>query len=90
MASENAHAALVDENSVVRRVIVIPYSNDDDAEITAYCNDIGLSGMWIDTSYLGARRGKFAEVGDNYDADLDEFVSPQPPEPEPDAETPTE
>lgn len=74
--SENAHAARIDDQSTVREVVVIPYSNDDDAEVTAYCNDIGLPGTWLDTSYLGSRRGKFAGVGDRYDAALDVFVTP--------------
>jgi len=77
--SLNAHAARI-EDGIVREVIVIPYCNDDDAKVTAYCNGIGLAGTWLDTSYLGARRGKYAGIGDRYDADLDEFVSPQPPE----------
>jgi hypothetical protein len=80
MASQNAHAAKV-ENGIVREVIVIPrQENDDDALVTAYCNGIGLPGTWLDTSYLGARRGKYAGSGDRYDAELDEFVSPAPPE----------
>ena len=78
MTFHNAHAARI-EDGIVREVIVIPYCNDDDAEITAYCNGIGLPGTWIDTSYTGSRRGKYAAVGDRYDAELDEFVSPQPP-----------
>jgi hypothetical protein len=79
---ENAHAARV-EDGIVREVIVIPYCDDDDATITAYCNGIGLAGTWLDTSYLGARRGKYAGLGDTYDAALDEFVSPASEEPEP-------
>jgi hypothetical protein len=76
MTYHNAHAALIDDEGIVRDVIVIPYCNDDDAEITAYCNGIGLAGTWIDTSYTGSRRGKYAGVGDRYDSALDEFVSP--------------
>jgi hypothetical protein len=87
MPYENAHAARIDDDYIVREVIVIPYCNDDDAEITAYCNGIGLAGTWIDTSYLGSRRGKYAGIGDTYDADLDEFVSPVAPEPDEPAET---
>lgn len=75
MTYHNAHAALIDENSTVRDVIVIPYCNDDDAEITAYCNNIGLPGTWIDTSYTGSRRGKYAGVGDRYDPELDMFIA---------------
>ena len=82
MAYENAHAARIDDDNIVREVIVIPYCDDDDAKVTEYCNGIGLAGTWLDTSYLGARRGKYAGVGDRYDPDLDEFVSPQPAEPE--------
>jgi hypothetical protein len=75
MASENAHAAKI-ENGIVTQVIVIPHQGDDDAAITAYCNSIGLDGTWLDTSYLGSRRGKYAGIGDTYDSELDEYVSP--------------
>jgi len=87
MTYHNAHAARIDEQGIVREVVVIPYMDDDDAKITAYCNDIGLDGTWIDTSYIGSRRGKYAGVGDRYDADLDEFISPVVPEPDQPAET---
>ena len=73
MSSSNAHAARI-ENGFVREVIVIPYQNDDDAQITAYCNAIGLAGTWVDTSYLGARRGKYAGIGDTFDGTR--FVGP--------------
>lgn len=75
MTYHNAHAARI-ENSVVREVIVIPYMDDDDEKITAYCNSIGLTGQWIDCSYLGNRRGRYPCIGDRYDAQLDEFVPP--------------
>ena len=81
MTYHNAHAARIDDDGIVREVIVIPYMDDDDAKITDYCNSIGLPGTWIDTSYTGSRRGKYAGIGDRYDAELDEFVSPQPAEP---------
>jgi len=76
MPYPHGHAALVDDTNTVRDVIVIPYMEDDDARITEYCNGIGLPGRWLDTSYLGARRGKYAGIGDRYDPDLDQFVSP--------------
>jgi hypothetical protein len=81
MSYHNAHAARIDDGGIVREVIVIPYMDDDDAKITEYCNGIGLPGTFLDTSYLGSRRGKYAGAGDRYDADLDEFVSPQADEP---------
>lgn len=76
MAYHNAHAAKI-ENGVVTQVIVIPRQDGDrDDLITAFCNSIGLDGTWIDTSFTGSRRGKYAGQGDRYDAELDEFVSP--------------
>jgi hypothetical protein len=72
---ENAHAARVDDG-IVREVIVIPHMDDDDAQITAYCNGIGLPGTWLDTSYLGARRKRYAGAGFTYDSERDEFVPP--------------
>jgi len=69
-----AHAALI-EDGVVEEVIVVPHLDNDDAKITAYCNSIGLSGTWVDTSYTGSRRGKYASVGDTF---VDgQFVSPE-------------
>jgi hypothetical protein len=76
MSYHNAHAARIDDNNIVQQVIVIPYLNDNDDEITAYCNSLGLSGRWIDTSFLGARRSKYAGIGDTYDAVNDVFVAP--------------
>jgi len=78
MAYENAHAARI-ENGIVQEVIVIPYCDDDDAQITAYCNGIGLAGTWIDTSYTGSRRGKYAGIGDHYDPETDTFTTPGEP-----------
>ncbi len=75
MAYKDAMAALI-EDGIVRNVIVIPHMDDDDAKITAYCNSIGLAGTWIDTSYVGSRRGKYAGLGDSYNEELNEFVSP--------------
>ena len=72
-----AHAARI-ENGVVRQVIVIPHLDNDDNKITEYCNKIGLPGTWVDTSYTGARRGKYAGVGDLFDPRQKnaEFTSP--------------
>lgn len=76
MASENAHAARI-EDGIVQEVIVIPRQEDDrDDLITAFCNSKGIAGTWIDTSYLGARRGCYAGVGYTYDSENDVFVAP--------------
>lgn len=76
-----AHAAKI-ENGVVTQVIVIPDGlggDENDDAVTAYCNGIGLAGQWRRTSYNANIRGKYAGIGDRYDADLDEFISPTPP-----------
>ena len=73
---EYAHAARIDDDGIVLQVIVIPHMDDDDARITEYCNSIALPGIWLDTSYVGARRGRYAGIGYKYDAELDEFVAP--------------
>jgi hypothetical protein len=80
MTYHNAHAARIDDEGIVREVLVIPYLDDDDAKITEYLNGIGLAGTWLDTSYMGARRGKYAGIGDRYDAELNEFVPSAAPE----------
>ena len=75
MTSPIAHAARI-EDGIVREVIVIPYQGDDDAQVTAYCNGIGLAGTWIDCSYKGKRRGAYPGLGWIYDADNDIFDLP--------------
>lgn len=93
MPSQMAHAANI-ENDMVRRVIVIPFMDDDDAKVTEYCNAIGLPGVWLDCSYLGSRRKFYPGPGFAYDSERDEFVPPGyvlvdgewvAPEPEPEA-----
>jgi len=78
MTYHNAHAALIDENNIVQEVIVIPYMDDKDTKITEYCNGIGLSGKWLDTSYQGSRRKRYARIGYIYDEMRDAFIPPQP------------
>jgi hypothetical protein len=77
-----AHFAQVSDG-IVRSVIVV--SNDDcgggdfpasEAVGQAFIASLGLSGEWKQTSYNGNFRGKYAGIGDTYDADLDEFVTP--------------
>lgn len=50
-------------------------------------NTLKLEGEWRQTSFNSKFRGKYAAIGDRYDADLDEFVSPQLAEPEPEPVT---
>ena len=75
-----AHAAKINSDGIVEQVIVIPDGlgdgTEDDASVQAYINGIGLPGTWVRTSYNGTIRGKYAGIGDRYDAEADEFVSP--------------
>jgi hypothetical protein len=78
-----AHFAELDENNSVLRVVVV--SNDlilDDNSVEQENIGIGylralLGGVWKQTSYNGNFRSKYAGIGDTYDADLDEFVTPE-------------
>lgn len=73
-----AHAARI-EDGIVREVIVVPDGlggDENDEAITEYCNQIGLKGTWLRTSYNGNIRGRYAGIGYIYDAKLDEFIEP--------------
>lgn len=68
-----AHFAKI-ENGIVTNVIVVDNAHEERGQ--AYLNSIGLEGTWIQTSYNANFRGKFAGIGDTYDAENDEFVGP--------------
>ena len=67
-----AHWAEVNENNIVLRVVVTSNDLPDEGESWLVSR---LGGTWVQTSYNGNFRGKFAGVGDLYDADIDEFVT---------------
>lgn len=70
-----AHFAEVDTNNLVVRVLVT--DNNDPAGDEGYQWLIdNLGGRWVQTSYNGTIRGKFAGIGDTYDEELDVFVAP--------------
>jgi hypothetical protein len=77
-----AHFAELDSNNVVLRVIVVDNKDTADAYGTekehigaAFCERV-LGGTWKQTSYNGNMRGKYAGIGDTYDAVNDVFVAP--------------
>jgi hypothetical protein len=87
-----AHFARID-SGIVREVIVV--SNDDAPDPypeseplgQAYIADtLKLEGVWLQTSYHGTFRGRYAGIGYTYDPTLDEFVAPPQPKPEPEPE----
>lgn len=82
-----AHFAEINNDNIVTRVIVV--SNDDcgggqfpESEPIgqAFIASLGLSGTWLQTSYHGSFRKKYAGVGFTYDAITDTFVPPLAPE----------
>lgn len=78
-----AHFAKI-ENGIVREIIVIGNSNclDDNGNESesvgkAFILSCGIQGEWIQTSYNGNIRGKYAGIGDTYDRINDVFISPE-------------
>jgi hypothetical protein len=79
-----AHFAELDENNVVKRVIVVDNKDTSDANGNelesigvAFCQKL-LGGNWKQTSYNGNIRKNYAGIGYTYRADIDAFVAPQP------------
>ena len=77
-----AHFAELNSNDVVLRVIVVDNKDTSDAYGVekeyigaAFCERV-LGGTWVQTSYNGKMRGKYAGIGDKYDRTNDVFVSP--------------
>lgn len=73
-----AHFAQIDSDNKVMRVLSVPDEQENRGQ-DFLANDLKLGGTWIQTSYNHKIRGKFAGIGDTYDADLDLFISPPPP-----------
>lgn len=79
-----AHFAELDDNNRVKRVIVVSNNDTSDAYGTekesigiAFCEKL-FGGRWIQTSYNGNFRNKYAGIGDIYNPTLDAFIPPKP------------
>ena len=77
-----AHFARI-QNGIVEEVNVINNADCGGGDFPesepigqAFIASLGLAGEWKQTSYNVNFRGKYAGIGDRYDAELDEFVSP--------------
>lgn len=70
-----AHFAEIDENNIVKRVIVI--SNSLEPMGSEWCNRT-FGGNWIQTSYNSTIRKNYAGIGYHYDQNLDAFIPPKP------------
>lgn len=82
-----AHFAELDENGIVRRVIVVgngnivdQNGNESEALGVAYIKEIlPESGPWIQTSYNHNFRIRYAGIGMKYYEEYDGFGWPEPP-----------
>ena len=95
-----AHYAEIDAINRVIRVLVVanevthatPDGSEDEALGAAFLTNL-LAGEWVQTSYNGNQRKRYAGIGYMYDRERDEFVPPgwslvdgvwtAPPDPEP-------
>ena len=78
-----AHFAKIDENNIVTEVTVVNNrvllnDNNEESEIIGkvFLNKL-LGGTWIQTSYNGKIRKKFASIWDTYDEINDVFIIPK-------------
>ena len=78
-----AHFAELDENNLVKQVIVVHNNelldengNETEAKGIEFCQNL-LGGTWVQTSYNGTFRKKYAGTGDTYNPVLDAFISPK-------------
>ncbi len=79
-----AHFAELDDDNIVLRVVVVANADligesggEEEAVGQQYLTDL-LGGTWVQTSYHGSIRGRYAGPGYTYDSGQDEFRPPQP------------
>ena len=83
-----AHFAEIDENNIVKRVIVVGNDvetaagplgeNDMHVDGETWCINFFKGGTWKQTSYNHNFRKQYAGIGMTYDSAKDKFLSPQP------------
>lgn len=80
-----AHFAELDENNIVKQVIVVHNNELKGANGVEYenkgiefCNSLFGHTNWVQTSYNHNMRKQFAGIGFTYDDVNDVFVAPQP------------
>jgi len=71
-----AHFAEV-QNNIVTRVLVVPDEQEHRGQ-EFLANDLGLDGVWIQTSYNARIRKNYAGIGYTYDTIRDAFIAPKP------------
>ena len=79
-----AHFAELDETNIVKQIIVVHNNelldengNESEQKGIDFCTNL-LGGTWVQTSYNGTIRKRYAGVGFLYDPILDAFIAPNP------------
>jgi hypothetical protein len=79
-----AHFAKLDDDNIVTQVIVVSDAdckdqdgNEVEAIGVAFCNNL-LGGRWVQTSYNGNIRKRYAGIGYSYNEQYDVFIAPKP------------
>jgi hypothetical protein len=80
-----AHFVELDENNIVKQVIVVANNEllideiESEAKGIIFCKSLfGEDTKWKQTSYNGNIRKNYAGIGDTYDEDKDAFIPPKP------------
>jgi hypothetical protein len=80
-----AHFAQLDQNNVVTQVIVVNNSDimengqESEAKGIAFCRSLfGQDTNWVQTSYSGSFRVRYAGIGYTFNPTLNAFIPPQP------------
>jgi hypothetical protein len=80
-----AHFAQLDDNNVVTQVIVVANEElifegvENETQGVIFCRSLfGNDTKWVQTSYNGNFRKRYAGIGYTYDADKDAFLAPKP------------
>jgi len=71
-----AHFAEV-ENNIVTRVLVVPDEQEHRGQ-EYLADELGLGGIWRQTSYNARIRKNYAGIGYTYDEARDAFIAPKP------------
>ena len=78
-----AHFAELDNNNIVKQVIVVHNNEllnsgiESEQKGIDFCVNL-FGGKWIQTSYNASIRKNFAGIGYTYDKQLDAFIPPKP------------
>jgi hypothetical protein len=82
-----AHFAKVD-NNIVGQVIVVANSDCGGGDFPAsepvgqaFIASLGIEGEWLQTSYSGSFRGRYAGIGFEYSEESDTFVAVETTQP---------